>query len=61
MILNLNIMKKIIGILGVSAIAMALFFSTNSVNANNTVEMGLGSLITINQADAECPPPVFGC
>ncbi|MFV0505962.1 MAG: hypothetical protein ACK5L5_04520 [Bacteroidales bacterium] len=42
-------MKKIIGILGVFAIAMTMFFSTTNSSGNTD----LASLIAINTANAE--------
>ncbi len=50
-------MKKIIGILGVAAIAVALYFNVNSVN-NNT---DLAGLIAINTANAEMTVTINDC
>ena len=46
-------MKKIIGIIGVIAFAMAIFFNTNTTNTS-TENVDLASLITIQDANAEC-------
>ncbi|QTD37919.1 hypothetical protein JL193_01005 [Polaribacter batillariae] len=43
-------MKKLIGILGVAAIAMAMFFSANTNNVDNS---DLASLFAVNTANAE--------
>ncbi len=50
-------MKKIIGVLGVVAIAVALYFNVNSVN-NNT---DLASLIAMNTASAESGTATVPC
>ncbi len=47
-------MKKLIGILGVAVIAMAMLFSTNVVNITNG-DMDLASLVSMGEANAECP------
>lgn len=46
-------MKKITGILGIAVFAMAMFFNTNALN-NSNEDLNLTSLITTNQANAEC-------
>jgi hypothetical protein len=57
-------MKKLIGILGVAVIAMAMFFSTNSLN-NSSGDLDLASLLNMNTANAEAgatvrmPTPVL--
>lgn len=51
-------MKKLIGIIGVVAIAMTIFFNTNSLNSS-TENLDLASLIAINTANAETV--LFGC
>jgi hypothetical protein len=45
-------MKKTIGILGVFAIAMAMFINVNFANANNE-DLDLASMIAIGVANAE--------
>lgn len=49
-------MKKIIGVLGITVIAMAMFFNTNVINSSNR-DSNLVSLISMNTANAEdsCP------
>ena len=47
-------MKKVIGILGVIALSTGIFFSANILEASN--DIGLASVISLNTADAECPP-----
>ena len=46
-------MKKIIGIIGTAVIAMAMFFSANTVNSSNG-DLDLASLLEVNTANAEC-------
>ena len=45
-------MKKIIGILGVVAFAMAMFLNTNFKNNSND-DLALENVIAINEANAE--------
>ena len=58
-------MKKTIGILGVMAFSMAIFF--NTTNENDLSDMSFDSLIKLNDANAEectqnCnPTPGGGC
>ncbi len=49
-------MKKLIGFVGVAVIAMAIFFSTNTVNSANQ-DLDLANLLSINDANAECDSP----
>jgi hypothetical protein len=44
-------MKKIIGILGVMVIAVAMFFSTNTINSSNG-DLNLANLVNMNPANA---------
>ncbi|NMH89990.1 hypothetical protein [Flavivirga algicola] len=46
-------MKKIIGIIGTVAIAIAMFFSANTINSSNG-NLDLASLLEVNTANAEC-------
>lgn len=48
-------MKKLIGVLGVVAIAMTMFFSTDSLNKSYD-NIDLASLTNINEAHAEFDP-----
>lgn len=52
-------MKKLIGIIGIVALALAMFFSTNTLSSSNG-KMDLASLASINTADAECPSGSLG-
>lgn len=47
-------MKKTIGILGVVALVLAMFFSTSNLNTNNN-DLTLVDLLTMNSANAETP------
>ncbi len=46
-------MKKVIGILGVTAIVVAMFFSVNLANSVKNID--LASVITMNTVNAEIP------
>ena len=48
-------MKKIIGIIGVFAIAIAMVFNVNSMN-NTSENLDLSSLLTMSVANAETVP-----
>lgn len=48
-------MKKIIGVLGIAILAMAIFFSTNSLS-NSVGDLDLADLVGLNNANAECGP-----
>ena len=49
----MNLKKKIITSLGIAVMAMAMFFSTNTVNSSNG-DFNLASLLEVNTANAEC-------
>ena len=46
-------MKKLTGILGVTVIAVAMFFNSNAMN-NSNGDLDLASLLEVNTANAEC-------
>jgi hypothetical protein len=46
-------MKKLIGVIGVVAIAMTMFFSVNTTNALKG-DFNLASFLEVNTANAEC-------
>ncbi|GAA3560957.1 hypothetical protein [Snuella lapsa] len=48
----MNLKKKIISTIGIAVMAMAMFFSINTVNSSNG-DLDLVSLIGINTANAE--------
>lgn len=48
-------MKKIIGFIAITVIAITLFVEPNSTNNNST--LSLSNLLTLNIANAECGPP----
>lgn len=51
-------MKKVIGIIGVVAFAMTIFFSANNVNNLNS-DVSLASITTTQEANAECVASLF--
>lgn len=56
-------MKKVIGIIGVFALALSMFLSTTSIQINDIKNISLSDLALINTASAEDPwlDKIYGC
>lgn len=47
-------MRKIIGILAITAVALGMFLAVNTVSPENNSELSLSSLTSLTTADASC-------